>query len=596
MALSSAFYTALSGLDINAQNMDVIGNNIANVNTTAYKSTRAVFTEMFARSLSFGSQPSTDSGGTNPTQVGLGTRFDGIQKNLTNGSIQTTGLATNLALEGNGMFVVEQNNQRFFTRSGAFTLNQDNQLVDLSGGYVQGYGVDESFNIVPSALVDLTIPLGTLTIAKETRNVNFSGNLNASGPLSTGGAVHETRAFFTTDTLTVGTEEDGTTDLTVAGNDLYIDNGAGGSFLAIEGGTDTVITLAGVEKSGKDLGAHTFGFSTQTADALGVDEVGTTLSDFVTFLDKVLGLDSTSVNGHDLGGSIAINAAGQIVITGNEGTVQDLTIETADLVAVQQTDDGDADVAISQPFVMTKTGSADGESVRTSFVVYDSLGTPLTAELSFVLQDVTPGSGTTWEWIAESVDNDDVDQALGVGLVTFDQNGNFVDATNQSFSLTRDNGAVTPLTVNMNFSSDNDAIFALSDTLSSLAAVSQDGSPIGTLDEFSIGEDGIINGSFTNGLVRVLGQVALSTFSNPQGLLDEGNGRYVPGPNSGDAIIAAPGQFGSARIFAGALELSNVDLASEFVNLINASTGFSANSRVVTTTDQMIQELLSLVR
>lgn len=597
MALTTAFYTALSGLDVNSRNLDVIGNNISNVNTAAYKSGRAVFTPEFSSSLNFGTPPSGSSGGTNPLQIGLGTRFEGIQRDFNNGAIQTTGIATNLALEGSGFFIVEDRGTRSFSRAGAFTLNRDNQLVDLSGGLVQGYGVDAGFNIVPNVLQTVTIPLGTLTVAEASRTVNFAGNMNASGALSTGGSIHQSRVFYTGlsggagSAPAAGTESTGAEDLTVAGTNLYIDDGAGGSYLAIEGGTSTILTIQGVEKTGKDMGTHTFAFvATQAAaDALGVDDWGTSLADFADFVDEVLGLDSTSILGTDLGGGAAITG-GRLVITGNEGTAQNLAMQTADFLA------SNLSSGVGQPFVMTKMQDADGESVRTSFVVYDSLGTPLGVDLTFVKEAVTPGGGTTWEFIAETTDTDSNDRVVGLGLVEFDANGNFVTATNNAFSLARNNGAVTPLTVSMEFRSDTDAIFSLADTGSTLAAVRQDGFPIGTLDEFSIGQDGTVTGAFTNGLTRTLGQVAIATFGNDQGLIDTGGGRFMTGPSSGDPVIHAPGQFGSGRIIGGALELSNVDLATEFVNLITSSTGFSAASRVITTTDQLIQQLLSIAR
>src|SRR5262249_8569317 len=159
------------------------------------------------------------------------------------------------------------------------------------------------------------------------------------------------------------------------------------------------------------------------------------------------------------------------------------------------------------------TGDANGESVRTSFVVYDSLGSPLTVDMSMVLQSTTPGGGSTWEWMAESSDNDALDRIVGLGVVTFDDTGKFVSATNQSFALTRTNGAVNPRTVNMEFDSGTNAISALTDNSSNLAAVSQDGSAIGTLSNFSIGEDGVIAGSFTNGLTRTIGQIAIAKFA-----------------------------------------------------------------------------------
>jgi len=451
--------------------------------------------------------------------------------------------------------------------------------------------VDEQFKIITGNLVELNIPVGTLTLAEATRSVSFNGNVNPSGVVATTGSIHETAAFYRDAALTI--PMDGTEDLTAV--DLYIDDGAGGSLLAFEGGEQAIVTVSGIEKGGKDLGSHTFGFMTSAqASVAGVDAFGTTMNDYLAFLDQVLGLDGSTIGGETLGGGITINAAGQIIITGNEGTVQDLDIDNADMsVTYAGTPAGSP---LDQPFIMTKSGSSDGESVRTSFIVYDSLGTGLTVDLTFVLQSTTPSAGSTWEFVAESSDNDALDRIVGLGVVQFDANGRFVSATNQSFSMVRTNGAVSPLTVSMSFDDGTDAITALTDNMSVLAAVFQDGSPIGTLSGFSIGEDGIISGSFTNGLTRNIGQLALAKFSNPEGLVDAGSNLFRAGPNSGTALITSPLEFGTGRLIGGALELSNVDLSQEFINLILASTGYSAASRIITTTNDLFAQLLVLGR
>ena len=557
----------------NSRRLDVIGNNIANVNTTAYKSNRMTFSPTFSRNFSLGTAPSDATGGTNPGQVGLGVSVSGTQRNFNNGAIGVTGVATDLAIEGDGFFIVNQAGSQYYTRSGSFIRNPENGLVTQSGAKVMGYGVDDQFNIVEGNLVDLNIPVGTMTLAEQTRNVVFNGNLNASGEVATTGSIHESRVFYTDPTGAPGTEVTGATNLNTA---IYVSDGAGGFVQAFDGSA-TTITVSGVEKGGKDLGTAVFDI-----------EAGTTFDDYVDFLDEYMGLDSTAIgSASDLNGSVAI-VNGAIVVTGNEGEVQQLDIETGDFTA--------NGTGLGNPFVMTKTGDATGESVQTSFVVYDSLGTPLTIDLSFVLQGTTPSGGTTWEFVAESSDNDATDRLLALGEVTFDTNGRFVGATNQSFSIERANGAVNPLTVNMDFDSGTDAVSSFTDSASNLAAVFQDGSPIGTLGSFSIGEDGVISGSFTNGLTRTIGQVALAKFSNSAGLVDVGDNLFGSGPNSGTPLIASPREFGTGRVVGGALELSNVDLSQEFINMILASTGYSAASRVITTTDELITQLLALGR
>jgi flagellar hook protein FlgE len=544
------------------------------------------FTPTFSRNFSLGTAPGTNTGGTNPGQVGLGVTVAGTQRNFNNGAIGATGVATDVAIEGDGFFIVDVAGTRHFTRAGNFVRNPQNELVSQSGARVMGFGVDEQFNVIEGDLVPLSIPVGTLTLAEASRNVIFNGNLNASGSVGTTGSVHTGRAWFTDAALTIPVGA--STDIT--STDIYMSDGAGGSVLAFDSSTNPKsITISGVEKGGKDLGSKTFAFS--ATSVAGADANGATLGDFTDFLEDVLGLDNSGVgSSSNLGGNVTINAGGQLVITGNEGTVQDLALETADFVI------NTPGAGSGQPLVLQKSGSANGESVRTSFVVYDSLGTPLTIDLTFTLQQTSASGGTTWQFVAESNDNDAVSRLIGLGEVTFDATGRFTNATNQSFSITRTNGAVSPLTVNMDFNSGTDAVSSLTDSASNLAAVFQDCSPIGTLSNFSIGEDGRISGSFTNGLTRTIGLVALAKFSNPEGLVDAGDNLFRTGPNSGTPLVAKPRDFGTGRLVGGALELSNVDLSQEFINMILASTGYSAASRVITTTDELINQLLVLGR
>ncbi|MDA0295222.1 MAG: flagellar hook-basal body complex protein [Planctomycetota bacterium] len=586
MASTTALFTGLSGLTSNSRRLDVIGNNIANVNTTAFKSTRMSFAPTFSRNFSLGTAPGDTTGGSNPGQVGLGVTVGGTQRNFNNGAIGVTGVATDLAIEGDGFFIVNQSGSRFYTRAGGFIRNPENDLMTQSGAKVMGFGVDDQFNLVNGNLVELNIPVGTLTLAEQTDNVIFNGNMNASGEIASTGSIHETRAFFT--------DPAGTTPITAATDllttDIYVSDGAGGFTIAFDSSeSGRSITIDGIEKGGKDLGSATFaisGFAVEGADAF-----GSTFGELLAFFDEYLGTDSSAIGGSsDLGGSVQINANGQIVVVGNEGTVQSLEIETGN-ITVNGPGGG-----LGNPMVMTKTGDADGESVRTSFVVYDSLGTPLTIDLSFVLQATNPSGGTTWEFIAESNASGENDRLLALGEVSFDSNGRFTGSSNQSFSIVRTNGATTPLTVNMDFDSNTDSITSFTDSGSNFAAVYQDGSPIGTLAAFSIGEDGAISGAFTNGLTRTIGQVALAKFANPEGLVDVGGSLFGSGPNSGTALVAKPREFGTGRVVGGALELSNVDLSQEFIDMILASTGYSAASRVITTTDELMTQLLALGR
>jgi flagellar hook protein FlgE len=137
---------------------------------------------------------------------------------------------------------------------------------------------------------------------------------------------------------------------------------------------------------------------------------------------------------------------------------------------------------------------------------------------------------------------------------------------------------------------------SLTSSDSQLVMSNQDGSPIGSLSSFSIGADGTITGAFTNGKTQTLGQVAVANFDNPNGLVDDGGNKFSEGPNSGVAVISAPLSLGAGAIRSGALEASNVDISKEFINMIISSTGFSASSRVISTSDQLLTELLNSAR
>lgn len=569
MGLAGALYTSLTGLNGNSNILSVAGNNIANVNTTAFKSSRVVFETQISQTLSNGSVPTDKVGGSNPSQIGLGTRMSSIRRNFTNGPLQPTGVNTDVAIDGNGFFIVETGGSRYFTRSGNFALDRDFNLVDPNGALVQGYAVDEDFQIIEGVLSDLTIPMGILTLAEQTKDVKFAGNLNAGGDVATVGSLIESQELFSDATATTLALD--TTDLT----SIY--NAAGDALFA----TDDIITFTGATKGGAAIPDKTF-----KVGALGphetFDDAGTTMDDLMSFLNQVLGLDDTN------GASVNV-VDGKITVEGNTGQDNDIVIDDANFIVNQQT-------SPAVPLNFVKSRDADGESVRTTFISYDTLGNPLTLDMTVVLEEKSL-TGTTWRYYAQSEDDTDLDRHLGDGVLTFDTAGQLVSVTEPSISIDRTGtGAFSPQKISFTFADDFGSVSALYDVTSQMSSIFQDGSPIGTLEDFSIGEDGVITGIFSNSLLRSLGQVSLAMFANNEGLEELGANLYRPSVNSGTATIVAPRTSGSGRVIGRSLELSNVELADEFVTLINASTGFSANSRVLTTADQLMQELLSSVR
>jgi flagellar hook protein FlgE len=580
MALTSTLFTGMSGLDVNQTKLNVVGNNIANANTVAFKSSRALFKPQFYVTDTPGAPSTGDFGGENPSQHGLGAVVSSIEKDYSPGQVEPTGKATDLAIEGDGFFVVQGKEQKY-TRDGSFTLNQNNQLVTTSGDFVQGFGVDTNGNIVAGAVQNIQIPLGSLAKAQATEHASFQGNLNASGAIALGASVLDSGVALTD----VGSGSAAAPTSTSKLIDLRDDANPMGTAFFADGDT---LTLAG-KRGGRQLSALTF-----TIDA------GTSLGDLQNFFNQGLAIDTsvTPPTGAPTPGATLTSSTptGSLFsVIGNVGEDNALSLAGTSFTSTNS--------AMTLSFSDAANSDPSGESVYTTFAAYDSLGTPLTVNITAVLES-RDDAGTTWRFFATSADDTDAkafDPAaashpgsiLGTGTISFDNDGKLVSSANAQAQISRnDTGADTPLTIALNF----DRMTALTSTQSQMLPSEQDGHPIGTLTSFSIGGNGVIVGSFDNGLQSTLGQIALATFDNNQGLVDKGGSMLVAGANSGNAKISAPLTLTAGQIRAGALEQSNVDLSNEFVNMIIASTGFSAASRVITTSDQLITELLNSTR
>jgi flagellar hook protein FlgE len=397
--------------------MDVIGNNIANVNTVGYKTSRVTFEEAFAQLVQGASRPpggSSDvSGGVNPVQVGLGMNIGSIDLLFTQGNLESTGVTTDLAIQGDSFFVVSDGTQNYYTRSGNFQLDANGRLVASTNGFlVQGKLADNG--TLTDEITDITLPFGQKSAALATTGVSMAGNLNAEA------AVGDTR--------------------------------------------DSTITVFDAMGARYEM---TVSFEKMTA---------TTWDYTVTVTDGV-------------------------VVSGDTGT---LTFDNQGRLSAPLP---------ANPFVFTPASGAADVSVSIDFGEADSI-----AGLS---QFAAPSTAVLKE---------------------------------------------------------------------------QDGYTMGDLERFSIDQTGLITGAFTNGVTLTLGQVVMADFNNPAGLIRSGDNMYQVSSNSGAAVLGFPGEGSQSSITSGALEMSNVDLAQEFTNMITAQRGFQSNARVITTADEMLQEVVSLKR
>lgn len=406
-----SLYAGVSGLRNHQVRMDVIGNNIANVNTVGFKAGRVTFEEAFAQTVRGPGAGNTGIGGTNPAQVGLGMNIGSIDMLFGQGNLENTGRVTDLAVQGDSFFVVSDGEQNFYTRAGNFDLDAQGRLVANNGYVVQGR--QSVAGELTDTVGDIVLPFGQRASAEATASMQITGNLDAAAE---DGDVRET-------TMTVFDEQGGQHEVTVT----FTKNGANTWDFAIDASEGTV--------NGGDTGTLTFN---------------------------------------------------------DDGT----------LIGPESID-----------FDFTPDGFGGNQVVTLDFGTADT-----------------------------------------------------IDGLSQ-------------------FSSASTAVLS-----------EQDGYTMGDLQQISVDQFGIISGAFTNGTTLLLGQVALADFNNPSGLFRAGDNMYTPSTNSGSAVINYAGEGSQSVVTSGALEMSNVDLAQEFTNMITAQRGFQSNARVITTSDEMLQELVSLKR
>ncbi len=324
----------------------------------------------------------------------------------------------------------------------------------------------------------------------------------------------------------------------------------------------------------------------------------TKMSDYLKFLNESFGLrpsggveliptDQGEIGQYVNGGSPgATMIAGSVAILGNSGTKNELEIDSSSFKMNKTPID----------LGFTEVQEANGESTTMSMQVFDSLGAPVDVKMTMVLQEKTD-TETIYRWYADSNDNQPPTGnaiGLGTGLLRFDSNGGFIDATNATVTVERtDEASQSPMS--FTFDMDMSAVAALSTTKPEMTMQSQDGAGAGILEKYTIAEDGIIYGTFSSNVTRPIGQVLLATFANNEGLLKQGDNLYREGVASGQAIIEAPGS-GTAGIIKGnSIELSNTDIGQDLIDMILASTMYQANAKIVTTTNTMMDALLRAV-
>jgi flagellar hook protein FlgE len=528
----SSFFSGISGLVANSQAINIAGNNIANVNTVGYKASRATFQDVFYQSIY------TSSGSS---QVGRGTALSSVDTLFAQGSFESTSEPTDLAIGGEGFFIVRSpdTNQVYYTRAGQFRFDKNGYLTTPAGYILQGRVIDRTTNTPVGVSTDIIIspepsqPRATSYIGMA---VNLQSNCDWKGTI---GSLEGTGPISNV-TVSAG-------KYPVAGNYTFtVTQNQGGEYTL-------TITAQRIGPDGEPTG--------ESFEYEGTIEAGKTYTDFAHS-----GLD--------------IQVAGSLA----PGT-QTMTIG-----------------GFVYSYESSTRNPISTSNYSSSITVYDSLGQPHVVNVYFRKshEDFNTGE-STWEWMAVLNASDSArgeDTLVGWGDLKFNNRGVLIEGGEpKELKFNFSQGALPNQAIELIFGSKSGGGSSTQYPIASTTNFqTQDGYPPGVLMNVTVSSEGVISGHYSNGQIIDLYQITLAKFNNPQALYKEGANLYSETIASGPAYTNSPGSGGLGRINPNSLEQANVDLATEFVKLIVAQRGFQANARVITTTDEVLTELMNIKR
>jgi len=557
---SNALLSGVSGLKAHQKMLDIAGNNLSNVNTTAFKSSRVTFAELLSNTLRQASAPTTTTGGTNPQQIGNGVMVATIDRNTTQGALMNTDQALDMAMEGSGYFTLNDGQREVFTRVGTFAVDANYYLVDPGTGYrVQRIGSEgeaEGFQDVSSN--DIRIPYDVALPAKSTEVLAYTGNLSAN------------ENNPTTNMLTSGMEY--TKDGAVISEDVSLDELDQASGLA----AGDTITVHGFKRDGTEIGGGS-GLAINLHDG----------SDFLTVGELLQAItDAYDVGGQET--SVASIVNGEIRLTDKESgySQTDIRLEYS----------GAGTFELPSYFHVL---SAGGQTTKNTNVdVFDSQGNAHTLTASFVRTDTM----NTWDLVLTSITGDVELIDRRVSGITFLSDGSYgglggTTPDEASFQVRYGHDPTNTRTIQLDFGTigEFDGLSQFGGT-STVAPSGQDGYASGWLSNVSVTREGVLVGAFTNGVRRDIAAIRLATFQNSAGLQSIGNNYFTTSSNSGDPVPTKGLSGGAGSVRGGALEKSNVEVAAEFVSMIQAQNGFQANARTIRVANEMLRELTNLIR
>jgi len=641
--MGSAISIGTTGLTSSSKQMDVIGNNLANSNTLGFKAGTTFFASMLNQSLA----------GSGAMSVGQGVAVASISTQFAQGSFENTPNATDMAIDGNGFFIVKDaEGALYYTRAGAFHINKAGYLVDSTEYKVQGYNLfstaqtigtdDENVQSTASATTDISVG------ANLDESEGYGSKFNVTQTVyDSKGAMHNLSLTFqkTEESGVWGFDAklDGTLSVTTDQSACGITFDAAGAIDTLyKGEVDTVaagfkatgtITSTGVIIAGETVTINGKAYKFVAAPAAEGDvDIGAT--DAETLDNLALAINRTDFTTNDGVKYKCAAAHPTVEATTNTDTVQTLQARTAGVA-------GNALTLAEAGANLTPSGAvlAGGRAIAaTDYTVdvskpgqiyQDATGIELTKGAATGVWSVTADGGYTnalaWQeesdgveylkvdldgkggsdvvftladtytWVAgDTVTLDTVKQdvALQDLVLTFGDLGNGATIGESTGSLA---GGDLENKIAWNLTGDDAHVITGYASTSVVKSLYSDGYSSGVLKGLSIGSDGIISGFFTNGQTSNLAQIVLADFPNTSGMKKVGN--YFGMTNdSGVAITNAPGSRGLGEILSNSLEMSNTDVAKEFVNMITAQRAYQASAKVITTADQMLSELMNIKR
>ena len=635
-------FSGVSGLKNHQTRMDVIGNNISNVNTTGFKSSRVTFTDTLNQTMNAATAATDTLGGTNPKQVGLGSAVGSVDLLFNDGSVQSTGKNTDLCLTGNALFVVKEGQQTYYTRDGAFEFDGDgNYVLPGSGLKVQGWNGTDGVLNTSAAPTDVNVQAGKSMEASATVLATYANNLNAAaltiksiaGGTPAAGATYTITAsvanpvtltdgtnsyivtsgsFSSTGSYTIGAVNAGDTSIAVSdgtntqtlslapGANAAVPAATGISSASFAGGTVTGTTMTASVANPVTItdGANVYTITSGAFDTtLTYDIAAVTRGDTTITITET---STTNTQTVDLAAGVIVPVAAPATVTGTTGgtngnytpssasTTNPITLTMSDGSKVTQTS-GTYEVGHSLP-------------ITTTLTIYDTLGNVHSLPVYFTKTTVDSSVGNTWTaslttdgsntTTINEPDGSTTTVTMPPTAVDFTTMGKYDTTRNtggRTTTITLTNGALGTQTVTLELSELTQ--YAGNNTINGTT----DGYAAGTLESISIDATGTIYGTYTNGVKQAEAQVAVAQFTNASGLTKTGSSLYQASSNSGTPNVKTTTDLG-VKITPSALEMSNVDIANEFADMIVTQRGFQSNSKMITVGDEMLESIINMKR